>query len=99
MPPPPVSGRRHIRSLLIRPTVASASSFFHIVYRTPLFGDLFSEGGRLVGSKDGYDQSVITASSVTNVLMPLHAASELFIFLKTSAFSPEWNSTLYEDAC
>ncbi|XP_023737665.1 auxin transport protein BIG [Lactuca sativa] len=64
-----------------------------------LFGDLFSEGGRSVGSTDGYDQSVITASSVTNVLMPLHAASELFIFLKTGAFSPEWHSTIYEDAC
>ncbi|KAI3768455.1 hypothetical protein L2E82_19139 [Cichorium intybus] len=64
-----------------------------------LFGDLFSEGGRSVGSTDGYDQSVITASSVTNVLMPLHAASEVFIFLKTSAFSPEWHSVIYEDAC
>ncbi|XP_042752652.1 uncharacterized protein LOC111880645 [Lactuca sativa] len=29
--PSPVSGRRHIRSLLIRTTTASASSFFHIV--------------------------------------------------------------------
>ncbi|KAI3669933.1 hypothetical protein L6452_41423 [Arctium lappa] len=65
-----------------------------------LFGDLFSEGGRSVGSTDGYDQSVIAASSVTNVSnMPLHAATELFIFLKTSAFSPEWHSSIYEDAC
>ncbi|GJR24096.1 auxin transport protein BIG [Tanacetum coccineum] len=63
-----------------------------------LFGDLFSEGGRSVGSVDGYDQSVIAASSVTNVNMPLHAASELFIFLKTSVFSREWNSSIYEDA-
>ncbi|XP_071733833.1 auxin transport protein BIG [Rutidosis leptorrhynchoides] len=64
-----------------------------------LFGDLFSEGGRSVASTDGYDQSVIAASSVSNVNMPLHAATELFIFLKTSAFSPEWNSEIYEDAC
>nr|KAJ0207226.1 hypothetical protein LSAT_V11C500247050 [Lactuca sativa] len=34
-PPPPVSGRRDRRSLLLRPTAASAS-FFHIVYRHPL---------------------------------------------------------------
>nr|KAJ0195043.1 hypothetical protein LSAT_V11C700352230 [Lactuca sativa] len=111
--PSPVSGRRHIRSLLIRTTTASASSFFHIVLASA-FGQrrlhrwspventyevsysglqllppppsftLFTEGGRSVGSMDGYDQSVIIASSVTNVLMPLHATSELFIFLKTS---------------
>ncbi|CAI9262754.1 unnamed protein product [Lactuca saligna] len=33
-PPPPVSGRRDRRSLLLRPTAASAS--FHVVYRHPL---------------------------------------------------------------
>lgn len=64
-----------------------------------LFGDLFSEGGRSVGSTDGYDQSVVAVNSVTNVNMPLHAATELFIFLKTSAFSHEWSSLVYEDAC
>ncbi|GKA19277.1 hypothetical protein Tco_0699192, partial [Tanacetum coccineum] len=59
-----------------------------------LFGDLFSEGGRFVGSVDGYAQSVIAASSFTNANMPLHVASELFIFLKTSVFSREWNSSV-----
>ncbi|KAD4888024.1 hypothetical protein E3N88_20097 [Mikania micrantha] len=64
-----------------------------------LFGDLFSEGGRSVGSTDGFDQSVIAVSSVSNLNMPLQAATELFIFLKTSTLSPEWNSSIYEDAC
>ncbi|KAI3784947.1 hypothetical protein L1987_44055 [Smallanthus sonchifolius] len=64
-----------------------------------LFGDLFSEGGRSVGSTDGFDQSVIAGSSVSILNMPLQAATELFIFLKTSAFSPEWNSSIYADAC
>ncbi|KAK9067154.1 hypothetical protein SSX86_014479 [Deinandra increscens subsp. villosa] len=64
-----------------------------------LFGDLFSEGGRSVGSTDGFDQSVIAVSSVSNLNMPLQAATELFIFLKTSAFAPEWSSSIYEDAC
>lgn len=64
-----------------------------------LFGDLFSEGGRSVGSTDGFDQSVIAIGSVSNLNMLLQAATEVFIFLKTSAFSPDWNGSIYEDAC
>lgn len=65
-----------------------------------LFGDLFSEGGRSVGSVDGYDQPNVTASSVLNICnLPLQAATELFSFIKLCIFSPEWNSSLYEDGC
>ncbi|KAK7340712.1 hypothetical protein VNO77_21422 [Canavalia gladiata] len=66
-----------------------------------LFGDLFSETGRSVGSTDGCEQPPVTAlvsgSSYQN--MPIQAAIELLNFLKTCIFSAEWNPSLYVDAC
>ncbi|XP_017240355.1 auxin transport protein BIG isoform X1 [Daucus carota subsp. sativus] len=65
-----------------------------------LFGDLFSEGGRSVGSVDGHDQpsgGPIAVSSICN--MPLQAATEVFSFLKIYVFSPRWHPSLYEDGC
>ncbi|KAG9448547.1 hypothetical protein H6P81_008512 [Aristolochia fimbriata] len=65
-----------------------------------LFGDLFSEAGRSVVPSDGPDQASVSACSISaccNVL--IQAATELLNFLKVYIFSPEWNSTVYEDAC
>lgn len=65
-----------------------------------LFGDLFSEGGRSVGSADGYDQPTAASSSASNLSnMPAQAESELLTFLKNNAFAPEWCHPLYEDGC
>ncbi|XP_059670492.1 auxin transport protein BIG [Cornus florida] len=65
-----------------------------------LFGDLFSEGGRSVGSADGNDQPTVAVNSVSNFCnMPIQAATELFSFLKLCVFSPEWNPSIYEDGC
>ncbi|KAI8020121.1 Auxin transport protein BIG [Camellia lanceoleosa] len=65
-----------------------------------LFGDLFSEGGRSVGSTEGYDQPAVAASSISNFCnMPIQAATELCSFLKVCVFSPDWHSSLYEDSC
>ncbi|KAL9226491.1 hypothetical protein vseg_002298 [Gypsophila vaccaria] len=65
-----------------------------------LFGDLFSEGGRSVGSNDGFEQ----ASSIANPLsgfynIIIQAAVDLSFFLKSCVFSPEWSSSVYKDAC
>lgn len=65
-----------------------------------LFGDLFSEGGRSVGSADGLEQSnAATSSSSSANNIPVQAATELLNFLKNCVFSPEWHPPLYEDAC
>ncbi|XP_010261103.1 PREDICTED: auxin transport protein BIG isoform X2 [Nelumbo nucifera] len=65
-----------------------------------LFGDLFSEAGRSVGSADGHDQPPVAVSCVSSFFyMPIQAAMELLNFLKLYVFSPEWHSSLYEDAC
>jgi E3 ubiquitin-protein ligase UBR4 len=65
-----------------------------------LFGDLFSEGGRSIGSAEGFDQSNVAVSSVSNFCnMPLQAATDLLVFLKSCIFSPEWHPSLYEDGC
>ncbi|KAL7101089.1 hypothetical protein ACP275_08G035100 [Erythranthe tilingii] len=62
-----------------------------------LFGDLFSEGGRSVGSADGCEQSNVAAiSSFSN--MPFQAAAELLNFLRTCVFSPQWHPSMYQDA-
>ncbi|WCJ25516.1 auxin transport protein (BIG) [Euphorbia peplus] len=64
-----------------------------------LFGNLFSEGSRSVGSTEGYDQppvSVNTYSSSSN--MPMQAAIELLNFLKESVYSPGL-SPLFKDGC
>nr|KYP76458.1 E3 ubiquitin-protein ligase UBR4 [Cajanus cajan] len=66
-----------------------------------LFGDLFSETGRSVGSTDGCEQppvaSLVSSSSYQN--MPMQAATELLNFLKTCIFSAEWHPSLYAEAC
>ncbi|KAF5725427.1 auxin transport protein BIG isoform X1 [Tripterygium wilfordii] len=63
-----------------------------------LFGDLFSEGGRSVGSTDGYEQSQVVASSSSgNYNMLMQAAIELLNFLKVCVFSDEWLPSVFED--
>ncbi|CAN0876126.1 Auxin transport protein BIG [Linum grandiflorum] len=63
-----------------------------------LFGNLFSEGGRSVGSAEVYDQPQVVSSCSNNCNMPMQAASELLGFLKDVVFSQEYR-TLYEDGC
>lgn len=63
-----------------------------------LFGNLFSEGGRSLGSTDGYDQPPVTVNSCSgNGNMPMQAASELLSFLKECVFSHDWSPFLFED--
>lgn len=65
-----------------------------------LFGNLFSEGGRSVGSTDGYDQPPVAVnSSFSQSNMPIEAAAELLSFLKECIFSPEWHTSIFEDGC
>ncbi|XP_020540052.1 auxin transport protein BIG isoform X2 [Jatropha curcas] len=65
-----------------------------------LFGNLFSEGGRSVGSSDGCEQPpVIVNSCSSNCNMPMQAATELLNFLKECVFSHDWSPSLYEDGC
>ena len=65
-----------------------------------LFGDLFSEGGRSVGSTDGCDQAPASVNPTSNYCnMPIQSASEVLGFLKDCAFSPEWHTSVYEDGC
>ncbi|MCI33793.1 auxin transport protein BIG, partial [Trifolium medium] len=66
-----------------------------------LFGDLFSETGRSVGSTDGCEQPPASAlvSNSSNQNMPIQAAIELLNFLKTCIFSTEWHPSLFVDAC
>ncbi|KAI5432312.1 hypothetical protein KIW84_036161 [Lathyrus oleraceus] len=66
-----------------------------------LFGDLFSETGRSVGSTDGCEQPPAAAlvSNSSNQNMPIQAAIELLSFVKTCIFSTEWHSSLFVDAC
>ncbi|KAJ0099623.1 hypothetical protein Patl1_21605 [Pistacia atlantica] len=65
-----------------------------------LFGNLFSEGSRSIGSSDGYDQPVAAvSSSSSNCNMPMQAAMELLSFLKLCVFSHEWLPSIFEDAC
>lgn len=65
-----------------------------------LFGNLFSEASRTVGSTDSGDQasaSVNSSSSTCNV--PIEAADEMLSFLKECIFSREWSRSIYEDGC
>lgn len=65
-----------------------------------LFGNLFSESGRSVGSTDGYDQPpVAISSSSSHSNMPIQAATEMLSFLESNIFSPEWLPSVYEDGC
>ncbi|XP_073222339.1 auxin transport protein BIG-like, partial [Cicer arietinum] len=66
-----------------------------------LFGDLFSETGRSVGSSDGCEQPPAAAlvSNSSNQNMPIQAVIELLNFLKTCVFSTEWHPPLFVDAC
>ncbi|GER49260.1 E3 ubiquitin-protein ligase UBR4 [Striga asiatica] len=65
-----------------------------------LFGDLFSEASRSVGSADGCEHSNVAASSVSSLRnMPLEAATEVLNFLKTCVFSPQWHPLVYQNAC
>ncbi|KAF8389895.1 hypothetical protein HHK36_024413 [Tetracentron sinense] len=65
-----------------------------------LFGDLFSEAGRTVGSTDGHDQPPVAVNSLSSYCyMPIQAATDLLSFLKLNIFSLEWHSSVYEDAC
>ncbi|XP_047314774.1 auxin transport protein BIG [Impatiens glandulifera] len=64
-----------------------------------LFGDLFSESGRSVGSTDVCDQPAITSSPIPNSNLPIQAGIELLSFLKHCVFSPDWLSSLYSSGC
>ncbi|KAI4346740.1 hypothetical protein L6164_007612 [Bauhinia variegata] len=65
-----------------------------------LFGDLFSESGRSVGSTDGCDQSTAAVGSSSSYHnMPIQAVSELLSFLRTCIFSPGWHHSIYVDGC
>lgn len=63
-----------------------------------LFGDLFSEGGRSVGSTD--EQLPITVNSLSSLSnMPIQSLTELLNFLKVCVFSPDWHPSVYDDGC
>ncbi|KAG0465972.1 hypothetical protein HPP92_020136 [Vanilla planifolia] len=65
-----------------------------------LFGDLFCEGNRPIGSADGLEQpptAISNSSSFSH--LPIQAASELLCFLKESIFSLDWNYAIYDLAC
>ncbi|GMI69029.1 BIG, LOW PHOSPHATE-RESISTANT ROOT 1, DARK OVER-EXPRESSION OF CAB 1, TRANSPORT INHIBITOR RESPONSE 3 [Hibiscus trionum] len=64
-----------------------------------LFGNLFSEGNRTLGSADVCDQTSTVSSSSSNCNMPMQAATELLNFLKGCIFSHEWLPSIYEDGC
>lgn len=65
-----------------------------------LFGNLFSEGSRSIGSSDGYDQPAIAVTcSSSNCNMPMQAAVELLSFLKLCLFSHDWIPNVFEDGC
>ncbi|XP_073003648.1 auxin transport protein BIG [Typha latifolia] len=65
-----------------------------------IFGDLFAEAGRPVGSGEGLDQSVpLVASALNTPGLPIQAATDILNFLKLCIFSPEWNHSVFEDAC
>lgn len=65
-----------------------------------LFGNLFSEGSRSVGSSDGFDQPAVAVNSSSSYCnMPMQAATELLSFLKQCVFSHEWLPSVFEDAC
>ncbi|XP_052195482.1 auxin transport protein BIG isoform X2 [Diospyros lotus] len=64
-----------------------------------LFGDLFSEGGRSLGSTDAYDQPTIAVPVSDFCNLPIQAATELLTFLKTCIFFPDWHPSIYEDGC
>ncbi|XP_020522820.1 auxin transport protein BIG [Amborella trichopoda] len=65
-----------------------------------LFGDLFCEPGRQGGMTDTRDQPPVASDMInigTNI--PLQGAIELLTFLKSSIFSPEWDSSVCKEAC
>ncbi|XVF31619.1 hypothetical protein REPUB_Repub17cG0006900 [Reevesia pubescens] len=64
-----------------------------------LFGNLFSEGSRTLGSADLCDQTSAVSSSSSNYNMPIQAATDLLSFLKGCIFSHEWLPSIYEDGC
>lgn len=65
-----------------------------------LFGDLFSESGRSVGSVDGYDLQHLAVNSTSSFSnLPFQAAKELLSFIKLCIFSPEWNASVFYDGC
>ncbi|XP_042008662.1 auxin transport protein BIG-like [Salvia splendens] len=64
-----------------------------------LFGDLFSEGGRSVGSSDVCEQSNATPCSVPSFSnMPFQAATDLLSFLKACVFSTQSLLPMYQHA-
>ncbi|XVF20872.1 hypothetical protein REPUB_Repub12eG0040500 [Reevesia pubescens] len=64
-----------------------------------LFGNLFSEGSRTLGSADLCNQTPAVSSSSGNYNMPMQAATELLSFLKGCIFSHGWVPSIYEDGC
>ncbi|KAK8606644.1 hypothetical protein V6N13_052411 [Hibiscus sabdariffa] len=64
-----------------------------------LFGNLFSESSRTLGSADVCDQTSAVSFSSSNCNMPMQAATELLSFLKGCIFSHERLPSVYEDGC
>ncbi|XWS47517.1 hypothetical protein CRYUN_Cryun14cG0159200 [Craigia yunnanensis] len=70
-----------------------------MIFSSTLFGNLFSEGSRTLGSADVCNQTLAVSSSSSNCNMPMQAAMELLSFLKGCIFSHEWLPSIYEDGC
>ncbi|KAJ4833094.1 hypothetical protein Tsubulata_001074 [Turnera subulata] len=65
-----------------------------------LFGNLFYEGSRSMGSVDGSDQPPVALGSCSsNCNLPLQAAADVVNFLKECVFSHEWSPSLFKDGC
>ncbi|KAG6720767.1 hypothetical protein I3842_03G077400 [Carya illinoinensis] len=102
----------HSEGVKLKPKVERSSSNCPKTSSTPelensvcnedeaLFGDLFSESARSVGSTDGYDQPPVAInSSSSHSIIAIQAATEMLSFLEASIFSPEWHQSMYEDGC
>ncbi|KAM6549341.1 hypothetical protein CsatB_021017 [Cannabis sativa] len=90
------------RSYSINAKTSCNSEVENVVFHEDeaLFGDLFSESGRSVGSVDCNEQPPAAAnSSSSHCNMPMEAAIELLSFLKVGIFSLEWHPSLSEDGC
>ncbi|RRT82330.1 hypothetical protein B296_00014536 [Ensete ventricosum] len=82
-----------------KPVVASDLEIVAIHEEEAIFGNLFSEPTKPVGSADGHDQPTAAVTSTVNSDLSLQAVSELLSFMKACIFSPEWCCSVFEDAC
>ncbi|THU64013.1 hypothetical protein C4D60_Mb01t21950 [Musa balbisiana] len=82
-----------------KPVVASDLEIVTTHEEEAIFGNLFSEPTKPVGSADGHDQPTAAVTSTVNSDLSLQAVSELLSFMKVCIFSPEWCCSVFEDAC